>query len=134
MINKKIKKILLALLLFISTIAMSGSFARIISINHNVDGNSGTSTDNVRKENTDWKYTVQLYEQDGRWAGPLKINNAMYTRYGGLVSSLNKIKEGEKITYWTRAKRREECHLTMHREFPWDWGTRIKGRFSPDKF
>ena len=134
MINKKIKKIIIALLLFISTIAMSGSFARIISINHNVDGNSGTSTDNVRKENTDWKYTVQLYEQDGRWAGPLKINNAMYTRYGGLVSSLNKIKEGEKITYWTRAKRREECYLTMHREFPWDWGTRIKGRFSPDKF
>ena len=134
MINKKIKKIIVALLLFISTIAMSGSCARIISINHNVDGNSGTSTDNVRKENTDWKYTVQLYEQDGRWAGPLKINNAMYTRYGGLVSSLNKIKEGEKITYWTRAKRREECHLTMHREFPWDWGTRIKGRFSPDKF
>ena len=134
MINKKIKKIIVALLLFISTIAMSGSFARIISINHNVDGNSGTSTDNVRKENTDWKYTVQLYEQDGRWAGPLKINNAMYTRYGGLVSSLNKIKEGEKITYWTRAKRREECHLTMHREFPWDWETRIKGRFSPDKF
>ena len=134
MINKKIKKIIVALLLFISTIAMSGSFARIISINHNVDGSSGTSTDNVRKENTDWKYTVQLYEQDGRWAGPLKINNAMYTRYGGLVSDLNKIKEGEKITYWTRAKRREECHLTMHREFPWDWGTRIKGRFSPDKF
>ena len=134
MINKKIKKIIVVLLLFISTIAMSGSFARIISINHNVDGKSGTSTDNVRKEKTDWGYSFELYEQDGRWAGPLKINNAMYTRYGRLVSSLNKIKEGEKITYWTRAKRREECHLTMHREFPWDWGTRIKGRFSPDKF
>lgn len=134
MINRKIKKIILFLLLFILTIAMSGSFARIININHNVDGQSGTSTDNVRKENTDWKYTVQLYEQDGRWTGPLKINNAMYTRYGGLVSGLNKIKEGEKITYWTRAKRGEECHLTMHREFPWDWGTRVKGKFSPDKF
>ena len=134
MINKKIKKIIVVLLLFISIIAMSGSFAKIININHIVDGQSGTSTEDVRKENTDWKYTVQLYEQDGRWAGTLKINNAMYTRYGGLVSHLNKIKEGEKITYWTRAKRREECHLTMHREFPWDWGTRIKGRFSPDKF
>lgn len=38
MINRKIKKIILFLLLFILTIAMSGSFARIININHNVDG------------------------------------------------------------------------------------------------
>ena len=134
MIDKKIKKIIVFILLFILITSISGSFARIININHYVEGGKDTSTENIRKEKMDWAYTFKLYKQDGRWTGPLQIWNSLYTRYGHLVSHINIMSEGDKKTYWTRARKGEECHLRMRREFPWDWGTTIKGSFSPDKF
>lgn len=134
MIDKKIKKIIVFILLFILITSISGSFARIININHSVEGGRNTSTENIRKEKMDWGYTFKLYKQDGRWTGPLKIKNALYTKSGLLVSDFNQIIEGNKKTYWTRAEKGEECHLRMRRELPWDWGTTIKGSFSPDKF
>ena len=44
MIDKKIKKIIVFILLFILITSISGSFARIININHYVEGGKDTST------------------------------------------------------------------------------------------
>lgn len=62
MIDKKIKKIIVFILLFILITSISGSFARIININHYVEGGKNTSTENIRKEKMDWAYTFRLYK------------------------------------------------------------------------